>query len=229
MATCNDDFAELPPTSQGATKSISKPLVRVPRNRVSAVVGHAASTLIFDGTTRVGINRRAILGTYERRLAEKWTLQFAAGGLVTGTLTVGADRYQFGPGWSAGISTSYRALDGRGSKPFLLLGGTLAFAGATTRAQTNNSAEIGYLAGDVRLSVVLGKTFFQALSPYAVVRGFGGPIWWQIQGKDVVGTDAYKFQIGAGLSVTMPRGFDAFIEGVPFGEKALSTGLGYSF
>ena len=105
----------------------------------------------------------------------------------------------------------------------------MAFAGASTERFRSDEPEIGYLAGDLRLSVVVGKTFFQALSPYAVLRGFGGPIWWQIRGRDVLGTDAYKFQIGAGLSVTMPRGFDAFIEGVPLGEKALSTGLGYSF
>ncbi len=196
---------------------------------MSLVVGHAASTLVFDGTTKVGIDRRAILGTFERRLAEKWTLQFAAGGIVTGTLRLGRERYQFGPGWSAGISTSYRALDGRGAKPFILVGGTLAFAGASTQGDLPNAPEIGYLAGDLRLSVVVGKTFFQALSPYAVLRGFGGPIWWQIKGRDVVGTDNYKFQVGAGLAVSMPRGFDAFIEGVPLGEKALSTGLGYSF
>lgn len=229
MASCNDDFAELEAVPKNEPKAAPKPVVKVPRNRVSVVVGHASSTLVFEGTIRVNMERRAVLATYERRVATKWTLQFAAGAIATGTLKVASDVYQFGPGWSAGISTSYRALDGRGSKPFLLLGGTLAFAGATTQGVSPDAPKIEYLGGDLRLSVVVGKTIFQALSPYAVVRGFGGPIWWKIANKDIVGTDAYKFQVGAGLAVAMPWGLDAFIEGVPLGEKALSTGLGYSF
>lgn len=227
MASCNDDLPAVIVLPTGEKKSAPVPVGK--RYRAGFVVGHAASTLVFDGETRVDIDRRAILATIERRLSEKWTLQAAAGGIVTGTLKVGADRHVFGPGWSAGISASYRALDGRGRLPFLLLGGTLAFAGANTRGEKGNSPDVDYLAGDVRLSVVVGKTIFPGVSPYALLRGFGGPIWWQIHGKDVVGTDAYKFQIGAGLAVAIPLGFDAFVEFVPVGERALSTGLGYSF
>lgn len=230
MPSCNDDLGpigELPPGAPAPTK---KPKVEVPRNRVSAVVGHASSRLIFDGKTYVDIDRRAAIATYERRLATRWTLQVAAGGIITGTLAVGNQRHSFGPGWTAGVSTSFRALDGSGSRPFLLFGATLAFAGATTRQEKkSDAANISYLAGDFRLSAVLGKTFFQTLSPYLVVRGFGGPIAWQIDGKDARGTDTYKFQIGAGLSVSMPKRLDAFLEFVPLGEKALSSGLGYSF
>ena len=229
MASCNEDFAELGAAPKNESPAAAKPVVKVPRNRVSVVVGHASSTLVFEGTTRVAMDRRAVLATYERRVSSKWTVQLAAGAIATGWLRENGNVYEFGPGWSAGISTSYRALDGRGAKPFLLLGGTLAFAGASTQAVNPDGPKIGYLAGDLRLSVVVGKTFFQALSPYAVVRGFGGPIWWQIASADVLGTDAYKFQVGAGLAVAMPWGLDAFIEGVPLGEKALSTGLGVSF
>ena len=227
MASCNDDIAEIGVAPKSETKSAPK--AKAKRMRASVVIGHAASTLIFDGKTRVDINRRAILATLERRLSEKWTLQAAAGGIVTGTLNDNGDRYVFGPGWSAGVTASYRALDGRGRSPFLLLAGTLAFAGARTQAEVPNAPNVSYVAGDLRLGVVLGKTFFQALSPYAVGRVFGGPIWWQLQGKNILGTDAYKFQIGAGLAVAMPFGLDAFVEAVPLGEKAVSTGVGYSF
>jgi hypothetical protein len=193
-------------------------------------VGHAASTIVFGGKTRVDIDRRAVVATIERRLTSKWTLQAAAGGIVSGTLNVGGVHHWFGPGWSAGIATSYRFLDGRGRSPFVLFGATLAFAGATTHAKKDpNAPDVSYFAGDLRLSVVVGKTIFQALSPYAVLRGFGGPIRWQLDGKDIAGTDAYKFQVGAGLAVSMPLGLDAFVEAVPLGERAVSTGLGYSF
>lgn len=229
MASCNDDLPPLDALPKSETASAPTPAPAVKRNRASLVIGHASSTLVFDGKTRVDIDRRALLATIERRLSSKWTLQAAAGAIATGALKIGDERYFFGPGWSAGISASYRALDGRGRMPFLLLGGTLAFAGASTQREVINAPSIRYLAGDLRLSVVVGKTFFQAVSPYAVVRGFGGPIWWQIHGQDVLGTDAYKFQIGAGVAMALPLGLDAFIEGVPLGERALSTGLGVSF
>lgn len=229
MASCNDDFSAVEPLTPQTGETKPKPPPAAKRMRASIVVGHAASTLVFDGSTRVGIDRRAVFATLERRMSSQWTLQVAAGGIAIGSLKVNGDTYSFGPGWSAGLSASYRALDGRGAKPFLLLGGTLAFAGARTQGVAHDAPRVGYVAGDLRLSVVVGKTFFQALSPYALVRGFGGPIWWQINGKDVLGTDAYKFQIGAGLAVALPKGLDVFVEGVPLGEKALSTGLGYSF
>ncbi len=227
MASCNDDIAELGVAPKGETKS--RPASKAKRFRGSVVIGHASSTLIFEGKTRVDINRRAILATLERRLSDKWTLQVAAGGIVAGTLNDKGDRYVFGPGWSAGVTGSYRVLDGRGRSPFLLVSGTLAFAGARTQSEEPNSPNVSYFAGDLRLGVVVGKTFFQALSPYAVVRGFGGPIWWQLQGRNITGTDAYKFQIGAGLAVAMPFGLDAFVEAVPLGERAVSTGIGFSF
>jgi len=228
MASCNDDLPAVDVLPQGPTKPTTPPAKKL--YRASLVAGHSESNLIFDGKTRVGIDRRAILATIERRLSDKWTLQAAAGGIVTGMLEVGRERYAFGPGWSAGISTSYRVLDGRGWKPFVLLGGTLAFAGAKTQeAGKDNAPQIGYVAGDLRLSAVAGINYMPGIAPYAVVRGFGGPIWWQIHGKDVLGTDAYKFQIGVGLAVAIPNGFDAFVEYIPVGERALSTGLGYSF
>jgi hypothetical protein len=227
MASCNDDMAELGPAPKSETNSPPRPAPK--RFRASVVIGHAASTLVFEGKTRVGIDRRAILATIERRLSSKWTLQVAAGGIVAGTLKVDQDRYFFGPGLSAGVTASYRVLDGRGRMPFLLFAGTLAFAGATTQSEKGKSPAVSYFAGDLRLGAVVGKTFFQALSPYAVGRVFGGPISWQLKGQNITGTDAYHFQLGAGLAVAMPFGLDAFVEGVPFGEKALSTGLGLSF
>ncbi|MBK9264627.1 MAG: hypothetical protein IPM54_33185 [Polyangiaceae bacterium] len=233
MTSCNDDLTtvDVLPSNGVSPKNETKPKRATASKlyRASIVIGHAESTLRFDGRTNVDIDRRALLATIERRVSEKWTLQAAAGGIVTGMLKVGQDRHVFGPGWSAGISASYRAVAGSGWKPFVLVGGTLAFAGANTQGVKDDSPNVGYLAGDIRLSIVAGITYMPGINPYAVVRGFGGPIWWQIDGKDVVGTDRYKFQVGVGLAVAIPMGFDAFIEYIPAGERALSTGLGYSF
>lgn len=79
------------------------------------------------------------------------------------------------------------------------------------------------------MSAVVGKTFFDTMSPYVVARAFGGPIFWRIEGKDITGTDRYHFQAGAGLSVSTPQGLDVFAEVIPVGEKSVSCGLGFSF
>src|SRR5690349_9124206 len=121
MASC-DDLPAVDALPQGEATPAPKPKRAKKLHRASIVMGHAESKLIFDGKIRVGIDRRAILATIERRLSDRWTLQGAAGGIVTGMLTINKERYDFGPGWSAGISTSYRALDGHGWKPFVLLG-----------------------------------------------------------------------------------------------------------
>jgi len=45
----------------------------------------------------------------------------------------------------------------------------------------------------------------------------------------VTGTDTHHFQIGAGLAVNLGRSWNAFAEGVPLGERALSAGVGVAF
>lgn len=89
--------------------------------------------------------------------------------------------------------------------------------------------EENMLALDVRASVLAGKTFFQAFTPYLVARAFGGPVFWKYRGEDQVGGDQYHFQLGAGAIVSLPERFDVFVEGIPLGERAGVVGLGYSF
>lgn len=184
---------------------------------------------MFAGDIDVSIERRAVVATYERRLGSAWTVQVGAGGILWGSLGVSGARHSFGPGWSASVATSYRLLDGRGRMPFLLLGGSLAVANATTREDKPGAAEVPYWAGDLRVSGILGKTFFDVLSPYVAARAFGGPIFWRVAGEDVTGTDRYHVQLGFGLSASLPVGLDVFAELVPLGERAVSTGAGFSF
>jgi len=193
--------------------------------------GYGWTNLVFDGTTRVEMDRRAVVGTIERRLGSRWTLQLGAGGILWGSLVTGDKRYTFGPGWSVSMSTSYRLRDGRDGGLFVLLGGSISAAGATTKEErrAGGAPAVPYYAGDIRFSAVAGKTFFNALSPYVVGRVFGGPIFWAIDGKDRTGTDLYHYQIGLGLSASVPQGLDVFAEIIGAGEKAVTVGAGYSF
>jgi len=84
-------------------------------------------------------------------------------------------------------------------------------------------------AVDFRLSLMGGKTFEGVLSPYLVVRAFGGPVLWKYRGDYQLGGDKYHFQVGGGLVVALPAHFDVYAEGVPLGERSAVVGMGYSF
>jgi hypothetical protein len=88
---------------------------------------------------------------------------------------------------------------------------------------------VRYSAFDLRLGAVVGTTFFDRLSPYALGRVFGGPVYWRYQGAAVTGTDTHHYQLGAGLALMLARRLDIFAEAVPLGERSLSAGASVSF
>jgi hypothetical protein len=156
------------------------------------------------------------------------------GGVIGVETRAGAlpTRYLVLPGWEATLSYSRRLLDGRGKAPFLVLGLSGGGSGAWTRKEvlSGPTPETSTLyAFDVRAGLIVGKTFWNTLSPYAVLRAFGGPILWGYNGQTVFGTDLYHVQLGAGLVTVLPHRFDVFVEGVPLGERAVTLGVGKAF
>jgi hypothetical protein len=67
------------------------------------------------------------------------------------------------------------------------------------------------------------------LTPYALARVFGGPVFWHDGLAGQTGTDVHHFQLGAGLLVRLGRRLDIFAEGVPLGEQGISGGAGFAF
>ena len=63
----------------------------------------------------------------------------------------------------------------------------------------------------------------QSLVPSAV------RIFWHYRGDAVRGTDAYHFQLGAGVSYRIARRVDVFVEGIPLGERGISGGAAAVF
>jgi hypothetical protein len=50
-------------------------------------------------------------------------------------------------------------------------------------------------------------------------------VLWSIAGASASGTDAYHYQLGAGVAVRAGR-VDVAAEGVPLGERAVVVGVG---
>jgi hypothetical protein len=159
---------------------------------------------------------------FEWRALDDLTLTVAAGAALDGEVRLAGTRHAIGPGPVGSLGVAYRLLAGEGWEPFLLLGGSLS----ATTAMDDRAARL--TAVDLRASLTVGEVFLDHLAPYLALRGFGGPIFWQIDGAAVVGSDRTHVQVAAGALVTTGR-VDAFFEVAPLGERAFTTGLAAAF
>lgn len=197
------------------------------RWRLSATQSHSNTRIAFSGLGEATLRRSARSFGLEYRFNRRWTLQAGAGIAQAGELKLSNAGTQIGLGPLAVVAAAYRVLDGQGGTPFLLLATALSFSSAPT--QTAGSNETARLtAVDGRVGVSIGKLFFKRLAPYATARAFGGPVFWRHRQRATLGSDKYHVQLGAGLLVRSKQ-LDAFVEFIPVGERALSSGLAYSF
>jgi hypothetical protein len=77
--------------------------------------------------------------------------------------------------------------------------------------------------------VLFGHSFAGIWNPYVVGRVFGGPVHWNIDGADVVGSDRHHYAIGLGGSISLGSSVDLVAEGAFFGERSFVLGMSYSF
>jgi hypothetical protein len=198
-----------------------------PRFRTSVNYTFSSTRIVFTGEKKADVERSLAAAAFEYRASDKWSLQLAFGMLLSGKMVFPESRHDFAGGLSVAVGASYRLLEEKGILPFVGLTGTFGYANAKTHESRGPS--IGYNAFDLRLGAVAGKTIADALTVYAAARVFGGPIFWQLRGENLTGTDVYKYQIGAGASVMLWKRLDLFAEGIAFGERMLSVGLGASY
>jgi hypothetical protein len=156
-------------------------------------------------------------------------VQFAAGGLVGGELVARGQRYTLSPGPVLGLAASQRVVDPDGAVPFVLVGAQLTALSSRSSGPGPNPESATYAALDVRVGGTVGWVLSRSLAPYTYARVFGGPIAWRLDGQALLGTDKYKYQVGAGLSVSVLRRLDFFAEGTALGERGVSAGAGVLF
>lgn len=191
--------------------------------RMSASYATTRTTLLFGSGRRADLTRHAIFGGLEAPLSRRLTMHFGAGGIAGGTL--GAS--EMGPGFTGFAGVGGRVVDEKDAWPFVQVTATLSGSHALTRAEGTSER---YTAFDLRLGAMAGKTFARTVTPYAVVRAFGGPVYWRFEGERVTGTDLYKYQVGAGVSLALfDRRLDVFVEGIALGERTLACGIGTTF
>lgn len=197
------------------------------RLRVAAGYSVFATDLAFESGTDAFVERRAATASLSYRASDTFSAQLGLGATLGGRFVFGNERLSFDPGWLVSAAASWKVLGERRDDAFVIVGGAVAASGTATRDARGASETM--VALDFRASVIGGKTFFDVLSPYLVVRAFGGPVFWRFRGEDELGGDKYHVQVGAGVVVALPGHFDVYAEGVPLGERAAVAGVGYSF
>jgi hypothetical protein len=204
-----------------------------PRWHAGASGVYTSTAIQFQGSVRSDETRGAVVASLAYQPSRRTTFQLALGGTFGGRLSTPTGQYDFSPGPTAAVGASWRLLEG--ARPFVVLTSNLSFSAASTTPSGagagggNSAAKIGYQAFDLRLGALCGMTFFRTLSPYAVGRVFGGPVFWQYQGADVTGGDVHHYQLGAGMTVVVARRLNVFAEGIPLGERSLAAGTAVAF
>jgi hypothetical protein len=187
------------------------------------VSGVATSTrLRFSNSLRADETRYGAVASLAYMPSSKWLLQVGAGAAFAGQLVAADQTYDFTPGPLVSLGADYRVFDN--GRVFVMLTSALAFSAARTRL--GDAPTVGYAALDLRVGGELGVQLAEVFRPYALARAFGGPVFWRYQGKAVTGSDTHHYQLGAGLALKLSKSLNAFIEGVPLGERAVSLGVG---
>lgn len=197
-----------------------------PRWRAGVNGVYTATALRFGGGLRGDETRGALLASLAYVPTARFSLQAGAGTTLGGDLLMPGGRFVFLPGVAAALGASWRVVD---AHPFVVLSSVLSFSAATTKHEGADESRTGYEAFDLRAGAIVGTTFFNALSPYATARVFGGPVFWRYQGAAVTGTDVSHFQLGGGFALLVARHVDVFAEGIPLGERAVSAGVSIAF
>jgi hypothetical protein len=198
-----------------------------PRWHVGASGLYTSTAIRFRGDLRSDETRAAVLASVAYQPSPRLTLQGGLGATFGGQLDTPTGAYLFSPGPTVAVGAAWRAVQ-RG-RAFVVLTGTLSFSAATTHLDRVDTAHVGYQALDLRAGALAGVTVLQMLSPYAVGRVFGGPVFWRYQGVDLMGGDVHHYQIGAGLTVLVAHRVNLFAEGIPLGERAVSGGAAFAF
>ena len=187
-------------------------------------MGGFNSTLRFDNDRDVDVEMTAVSVSGAWFIDDRLTALASVGVLLDGTLKPDDGAvHDVEPGGLVTVGMGYRALVGKGGVPFVDLSMILSASWAQTVAPDSDS-RTSYFAADARLGVRAGWSIRGDIYPYLAARVFGGPVHWELDGEDVVGSDIHHYQIALGAAAQIgPVGI--FAEWSGLGERAVSAGL----
>ncbi len=194
--------------------------------RVAAAFGWLASELRF-GDVSAPFVQRSVAASVTRQLDRAWSVTAGAGAVISGSIDAGGASYVMDPGWLVRLGATWMALDGSGPWPFVALSASLAASGVNTTGPGGVKAPLTSL--DAGLSASAGKSIAGIVAPYVGAKVFGGPVFWQLAGASVTGTDVAHWQVAFGVAANLPLGIDLLVEWAPFGATSAVGQVGFAF
>jgi hypothetical protein len=200
-----------------------------PEWEAGASISTTRADIRFDGEADYELEQHAVAASFGRRFGERTTVRLSLGAIVGGELLGEGRAYRIGPGWLLGVSGAHRLFGLPEHAHFVTLGLSFGAASSATEEIGGAGESERISASDLRVSVLGGVTLWRTWSPYAVVRGFGGPVSFRQLGRDRTGSDVHHYAIGAGSAVGLPFGLQGAVEYTALGERTLSAGLVLAF
>jgi hypothetical protein len=200
-----------------------------PKWHASASAGGFDTVLDFDGT-RVHLGEVTGFATLSLQRSPRVSWQLTLGGIFDGTATtegVSDGDGDVAGGGAVSVGWSYLALYEEDRRPFLQVAASAGVSVVSARADDGERHLM--TSGDLRVGVLVGKTFWARLTTYAAARGFFGPVFWHVDGEARMGGDVHHYALGLGAILRLPGNVDLFVEGMGLGEQSASLGAGVSF
>ena len=187
-------------------------------------MGSFNSTIRFDKDREVDVEMTTVSLTAAWLINDRWTVRAGMGVILDGELKPETGTiHDVKPGGLTAVGLEYLAHIGEGYTPFINLSLFLSSSWSAT-VDPITDGKTNYFASDFRLGARAGWTVNGNLFPFVAARVFGGPVQWELEGENVIGTDTHHYQLVLGTVVQLsPVG--VYVEWAGFGEQALSAGL----
>ena len=186
------------------------------------------TTLRFNNDSTYDVNEQAATAFGGYATPSGWSFRIAVGALVDGDVDGNEmpGAHDLKPGFVGAFAVARQITLGAEDEWFITPSAAISVLAASTH-EAGAATDPSFVAGDIRLGAVAGRTFATIWKPYLLARAFGGPVSWTVAGESVTGTDTHHYQLGAGLTVATEFGLTVVVDVAALGEQAVSLAAGF--
>ena len=190
-------------------------------------MGASRATIRFDNDQELEVQQSSLSATLGYQYSTRLGLSASAGAVLGGKVEGEGFRGDVGKGFSMSAALNHLTMLETAKRPFLSTSLSLAFS--RTTAESDDGTSQRWVATDLRIGAMVGKTLLDRFVPFASARVFAGPVTWRLGGEKVVGSDVHHYTVGGGMLYQVPGVLSVFAELLPVGERSMSLGASLSF